>query len=256
MTSERTLRRRPAPRTVTVLDSVQVGETTIEYEVRRSARRKKTVLTRVDRSGVKVLAPKRMGKDTIQTIVRKNAPWILNQMSVVSEIPELRFVSGETLPYLGHATPLVVQGADVDSPQVRLDRGRFRIAAPPDLDDSNRTEAIRQAVIDWYRARAANHLSAMVERWWPRLGRGEKSRVFIRNPRYQWASCSYDGTLRFSWRVMMLDPSTIEYIVVHELAHLTHRNHSKDFWELVLETIPDAKERRRHLRESGRLLPL
>ena len=255
MTSEGK-RRRPTLRTVTTLDSIQVGDATIEYEVRRSARRKKTVLTRVDRSGVTVVAPRRMGKDRIQTIVRKNAPWILGQMSVVFENPAPRFVSGETLPYLGEATPLVVQAADANSPQVRLDGGRFRIAAPVDLDDGARTEAIRMAVVDWYRARAAEYLSAMVERWWPRLGQGEKSRILIRDPRYQWASCSYDGTLRFNWRVIMLDPSTIEYIVVHELAHLTHRNHSKDFWALVLETIPDAKDRRRHLREEGRSLPL
>lgn len=254
MTSEG--KRRPATRTAPTLDSVQIGDTTIEYEVRRSIRRKKTVLTRVDRSGVTVVAPKRMGKDRIQTIVRKNASWILNQMSIASEIEEPQFVSGESLPYLGRPTPLVVQAADVDSPQVRLDRGRLRVAAPVSLDDGARTEAIRTAVVDWYRARAADDLSEMVERWWPRLGQGEKSKILIRNQRHTWASCSYDGTLRFNWRVIMLDPSTIEYIVVHELAHLTHRNHSKDFWALVLETIPDAKDRRRHLREEGRSLPL
>ena len=65
-----------------------------------------------------------------------------------------------------------------------------------------------------------------------------------------------DGTLRFNWRTVMLRPLLIDYIVVHELAHLEVRNHSKDFWALVSEKMPDAQLRRRRLREEGRTLPL
>ena len=65
-----------------------------------------------------------------------------------------------------------------------------------------------------------------------------------------------DGTLRFNWRTMMLEQALIEYVVVHELAHLTHQNHSTDFWGLVAKAMPDAQQRRRHLRETGRTLPL
>ena len=54
--------------------------------------------------------------------------------------------------------------------------------------------------------------------------------VLIRDQRWRWGSCAPDGTLRFNWRAVMLKPALIEYLVVHELAHLTHRNHSKDFW--------------------------
>ncbi|MCY3953968.1 MAG: M48 family metallopeptidase [bacterium] len=54
----------------------------------------------------------------------------------------------------------------------------------------------------------------------------------------------------------MLPPALIEYIVVHELAHLTHKNHSPDFWALVAKAMPDAQHRRQRLREAGRALPL
>ena len=63
------------------------------------------------------------------------------------------------------------------------------------------------------------------------------------------------GTLRFNWRVVMLRPSLIEYIVVHELAHLTVMNHSADFWVLVAGALPDVQMRRRQLREAERGLP-
>lgn len=108
----------------------------------------------------------------------------------------------------------------------------------------------------WYRGRAGERLPACVARWQPRLGRGPAPRVLIRDQRQRWGSCAPDGTLRFNWRAVMLEPSLIDYIVVHELAHLTVRNHSPEFWRIVSSAMPDAQHRRRRLREAGRSLPL
>ena len=77
------------------------------------------------------------------------------------------------------------------------------------------------------------------------------SSILIRDQRQRWGSCAPDGTLRFNWRAMMLKQSLIEYVVVHELAHLTHRNHSADYWNLVSHVMPDAQQRRRSLRGGG-----
>ena len=140
--------------------------------------------------------------------------------------------------------------------ELRFDHWRFRIAVPPGLDAAERDAQIRSAAVAWYRARAAERLTACVERWWPRLGSGVRSQVLIRDQRRRWGSCASDGTLRFSWRGMMLEPALIEYIVVHELAHLTVKNHSPDFWKLVNSAMPDAQQRRKRLREVSRTLPL
>ena len=78
----------------------------------------------------------------------------------------------------------------------------------------------------------------------------------IGDQRSRWASCAADGTLRFSWRVMTLEPDLIDYIVVHELAHLSVRNHSPAFWAVVAQVMPDAKARRARLRAATRTLPL
>lgn len=108
----------------------------------------------------------------------------------------------------------------------------------------------------WYRGRAEERLPASVARWQPRLGRGSAPRVLIRDQRQRWGSCAPDGTLRFNWRAVMLEPSLIDYIVVHELAHLSVRSHSPEFWRIVTAAMPDAQHRRRRLREAGRSLPL
>lgn len=112
-----------------------------------------------------------------------------------------------------------------------------------------------RAAVAWYRSRAADRLPTTVERWWPQFGAGETPRVLIRDQRQRWGSCAPDGTLRFNWRAMMLRPALIKYIVVHELAHLTHKNHSPDFWAFDARAMPDAQHRRQRLREAGRSLP-
>ena len=242
---------------MTKRDSVRFGDTTIEYEVRRSRRRRKTIEITVDGGGVRVAAPARTPDAELRDIVRKRARWILRHAAEATRAPApMRFVSGETLPYLGRAIPLTVAAADVPRPEVRLDRSRFVVVAPHSLDDDARGEATRCAFDRWYRAQAAEWLEAGVDRWWPRLGRGARSRVLVRDQRRRWGSCSYDGTLRFNWRVMMLAPDLIDYIVAHELAHLTHRDHSANFWGLMAREIPDVQERRKRLREVGRTLPL
>ena len=237
--------------------SVRFGDTTIDYHVRRSKRRKKTVQVTVDGGGVQVAAPMTTPDDELQAIVRKRAPWILSHASTsMLEAAPKRFVSGETLPYLGRNVRLVVESAGVRSPGVRFDHWRFRVAVPKAIDANDRYEPIRRAVVQWYRDRAAERLSDAVARWWPRLGQREMSRVLIRDQRQRWGSCAPDGTLRFNWRAVMLKPALIEYVVVHELAHLTHRNHSTAFWGLVYKVMPDAQQRRLRLREVGRALPL
>lgn len=111
-------------------------------------------------------------------------------------------------------------------------------------------------MVAWYRGRAEERLPDCVARWQPRLGRGSAPQVLIRDQRQRWGSCAPDGTLRFNWRAVMLEPSLIDYIVVHELAHLSVRSHSPEFWRIVTAAMPDAQHRRRRLREAGRSLPL
>ena len=219
---------------------VRIGDTDIEYEVRRSARRKKTVQITVDgAAGVQVSAPKTTPESELQAIVRKRAGWILKhaQQDALGLVPK-RFVSGETLPYLGRNVRLLVKVADVRAPEVRFDHWRFRVSIPAGLEEGERYQRIRRVVVDWYRARAGARLRSGVQRWWPRLGTGGEPQILIRDQRQLWGSCAPDGTLRFNWRVMMLEPSLVEYVIVHELVHLGVKSHSSDFWRTLATALP------------------
>ncbi len=237
---------------------VRFGNTNIEYQVRRSERRKKTVQITVNGTAVQVTAPLTTSNSELQAIVRKRAAWILNHATdaALEAVPKL-FISGETLPYLGRNVKLIVEPADVHAPQVRFDHWRFRVSIPDGFEEGDRFQHVRRAVVDWYRGRADERLRSGVQRWWSRLGNGsDEPRILIRDQRQRWGSCAPDGTLRFNWRVMMLEPSLVEYVVVHELVHLSVNNHSDDFWRLVAFVLPDMEHRRRRLREVGKTLPL
>ena len=238
-------------------DRVRFGNTTIGYEVRRSERRRKTVQITMDGGGVRVAAPMTTTTDELRAIVRRRAPWILSHASgEMLEAAPKRFASGETLPYLGRNARMIVDGGDVRSPEVSFDHWRFRVIVPEGLKGEERQRRIRRAIVGWYRDRAAERLPRVAAHWGPRVGQTGMPLILVRDQSQRWGSCSPDVTLRFNWRTMMLTPALTEYVVVHELIHLVHRNHSTDFWDLVSKAMPDAQQRRQRLREAERALPL
>ena len=238
-------------------DSLRVGDTTIEYEVRRSKRRKKSVQFAVERGVVLVAVPSDAKPGAIRRAVRDRAAWIINKLAQAPpEGLQKRFVNGESLPYLGEDVRIAVRLADVSSPEIHLDNGRFRVAVPPNLRGKRRYEAMHNSFLAWYRERSFEQVTECVDRWWPKLGRGEKSQVLIRNQRRRWGSCASDGTIRINWRIIMLEPTLMEYIVVHELAHLSVRNHSPDFKKLMASVLPDFRDREKRIGQMEGVLPL
>ncbi len=233
------------------------GDETIEYRIRRSARRTRTILISVDRDGVLIAAPLDTGDDELRELVVRRAPWVLKKLRALADAPPpLRFVSGETLPYLGRSLSLSCDHDGMGAPQVRLDDQRLRISVPAGLAGEERFAAVRDAVVAWYRARAAERLPAGVEDWWSRLGDGPPPLVLVRDQRRRWGSCGSDGVIRLNWRLVMLEAELIDYVVVHELSHLRVPNHSPSFWNLVGQSIPDAGDRHQRLREVALQLPL
>ena len=233
-------------------DSYRFGGTTIEYAVTRSARRKKTIEITLDPfEGVLVAAPARASDEHIRSVIQKRAAWILRKATTSDFKPRRReFVSGESLPYLGREVRMFVEPTDRTRATLKFDHWNFRVLAPALLNGEDRRSRVRSAFVAWYRNRAAERLPSLVERWCPRLG-VEPTGVLIRGQRQRWGSCSPDGTLRFNWRVVMTEPALINYVVVHEMLHLKHQNHSERYWREVARVMPDYMVRRQRLKEVG-----
>ena len=104
-----------------------------------------------------------------------------------------------------------------------------------------------------YRDAAKDYIPKRVEYYHQFTG-GSYQKITIRDQKTRWGSCSGTGTLSFSFRLMLAPPRVLDYVVVHELCHLTHMNHSKEFWNMVENILPDYKEHRKWLKENGHTL--
>lgn len=224
----------------------------IEYEVVRSARRRRTLQLTVDGNGVRVAAPLRTPRREIEDFVRGRTPWILKHRPTVT--PPLTYATGETMPFRGVPLPLFVSERGARSVTVTLGLFDLHVTVPARLKGVRRARAIENALARWYVERAQEAVEASVARFAAITGRWPR-RVLVRDQRQRWGSCSPDGTVRFSWRLMMLEPALTDYVVVHELAHLDIPNHGPEFWAAVAGLIPDYVTRRKRMREVTATLP-
>ena len=101
-----------------------------------------------------------------------------------------------------------------------------------------------------YRSAAKTHFTNRVQHFLPLTG-GTYTRITIRDQKTRWGSRSSSGTLSFNYRLLYAPPRVLDYVVVHELCHITHMNHSKEFWNMVASILPDYKECRLWLKEHG-----
>jgi predicted metal-dependent hydrolase len=161
--------------------------------------------------------------------------------------PGRKLVSGAHLPYLGESLILAVEFRFCRAASVVSDGHTLRVTVPAQLGEGARDAALSRSLGQWYAQRAAEAIDELVRAWTPFAGK-LPSRVLIRDQKRRWGSCAPDGSLRFNWRLAMADRELIEYVVVHELAHLTHRNHAAAFWAEVERALPDYKARRKSLR--------
>lgn len=213
--------------------------------------RRKTVALIVERDGsLTVRAPLKASKREIQSLVQQKAGWIRAKQTLVLEkyppLPAHRFEPEETFWYLGRTYPL--EWADRSRPALTLEDGRFYLAQPAH-------HRAAEVFKDWYREEArrvvderVNHYAGL---WGLKYGR-----IRITSARTRWGSCSGRGTLSFPWRLVMAPLEVIDYVVVHELAHLEFKNHSKDFWTRVAAWMPEYRARKDWLKENGHLLAL
>ena len=232
--------------------SVAFGDTNIDYTVLRSVRRKKTIQITLDhQEGILVAAPSGTPAKQIADVVRKRAGWIVRNRnrSVLNPVRK-ELASGESLPYLGKRVTLFVQAGEVNRVAVSFSHWRLRVKVPYGLAGDERRSEIANALGRWYKCRAVERLGDRV-RYWTHIVGCEPGQVLIRDQRQRWGSCSADGTLRFNWRLIQVEPALIDYVVVHELVHLHLMNHSSQFWDEVARVLPDYRLRRQRLKESG-----
>lgn len=234
--------------TGTTTNVIALGTTRVEYVVRRSPSAKR-VRIRVGPSGVFVTVPKLSPDSRANAFLRENASWVLEQLRFVERAGSFRGT--------GHDMPRVSLRGRPVSVQVREGGGASRYPKVTILGDVINIDVPRTGNRD---------ASGALERWLRRLARSEicsridqraremrrrPSRLFVMGQRTKWGNCSRRRNISINWRLIMAPPEVLDYVIVHELAHLIEPYHSHRFWLVVASHCPDCARHRQWLKENG-----
>lgn len=210
-----------------------------DYTLTRSDR--KTIAIYIRDGAVEVRAPMNSPKRDIDRFVASKEKWIAEKLAMATERLAQResftLDYGDSVTYRGKQYPIAARGGN----RVGFDDERFYM--PLDLPP----EEIKAACVQVYRLLAKRDLTAKALEFAKHMG-VMPSAVKINGATTRWGSCSAQKSLNFSWRLMMADDDVIDYVVVHELAHITEMNHSVRFWALVEGVLPEYQVRKAKLK--------
>jgi len=228
-----------------------------EYEVIRRPRRKTVGICVKPDQTVQVTIPKRFPLAKVDALVRGKASWIQRKLSRYQDIQvqhqPKQYISGEMFTCLGHDYRLqVVDGAETS---VSMRQESLQVEIPYNLTLEPRALSVAKALETWFRKQAQHHLIERTMYYAKRMHITPAS-IGIKSYRSRWGSCHADGRIYFNWRIIMAPPFVVDYVLVHELCHLTHHNHSRDYWLLVESVIPEYCEAKRWFKQHGHTLEI
>lgn len=221
-------------------------------EIKRSNRVKSATIT-VEESSVLIAVPRLLELERIKKLLKNKRQWIKDKIALHYEAQpksNKEFVSGECFSYLGRNYRLKVNQGYYKP--AKLINGRFSVTL---FAGANNAELIKESLLAWYEKHAEIKFNEKVKRYADIMNVKYNS-VGIKNYKSRWGSCTAEGDITFNWKVIMAPNRIVDYVVVHELCHLIHHDHSPKFWREVERFMPDYLECKEWLKHNGARLEL
>lgn len=227
----------------------------IKYQLLPGSDRQTTDIV-IERNGlITVRPPLRMTPEQVDETVLSKRMWIYRNLAEWRDLNATRvtreWVNGESFLYLGSSYRLLL--VQEQNQPLKLKDGRFCLLRS--IVETGGKEAAHQAFEAFYKDKGLPRIKKRVAYIAGKVGVSAGS-VQIKNLGYRWASCLKNGDLHFHWKCLMAPLTVLDYIVVHELCHLHHRDHSEAFWNEVDKVLPDYRDRKEWLRVRGAELDL
>lgn len=241
-------------------DSFQLGD--LEINIIRSSRRK-SLSIEVGHQGVKARAPINMRHSTVVSFVETKENWIRKHLANIPEPePVLVLESGALIDLRGAPYRLeVIQGSTRPvqiSPFSDQEECLGTIIVPikrfsKTIKGGSAERSVSLKLIRWLKAQAADRLTRRTAHFATLMNipHNKSLAINVRDYKRRWGSCDHKGALSFNWRIIQAPDDVLDYVVVHELAHCHEFNHSKRFWAIVAEQMPDWKQRQQWLELNG-----
>ncbi len=226
----------------------------IEYSIRRSDRARRARI-QVSADGVEVVVPRRLPMREVEPFIAEKRPWIERTLRRIREAeaerPASELEDGGRVPYLGQELLLRVR--------IEPRRTRAHVARRGDVlvvkVAHGGPEPVTEALEAWYRRQARAEVEPRLDAACARAGVAY-SKLAIRSQRTRWASCSSSGAMSFNWRLLLAPAEILDYVVEHEVCHLSVHDHSRRFWSLLGARMPSYREHERWLKRHGPTLRL
>lgn len=221
----------------TVREATLAGPPPVPVRIRRSkgSRRMSLRVSALD-GRVTLSLPLRVRLEEGMAFLRDREEWIRQALARTPAALQLR--PGEALPVEGRPRLMA------EAPVLRVTLEDDRLLVPPGA------ARFAPRVAAFLRGLAAERLEAACARYGEALGR-HPTAVVLRDTRSRWGSCTVEGRLMFSWRLILAPPEVLDYVAAHEVAHLAHMDHSPAFWAVVAGLVPDYQRHRRWLAANG-----
>ncbi len=225
----------------TETNHIAISGSSYTYAITRTRRRSLCVMFDGVK-GFRVLAPFRATSPAIQHFLNRHHDWLAKRLvegAALQEKIKSEYAHGAHVPYLGEKLELVLSEGKAGCTQVE---NRLHITGANLNPDDIRLDLTR-----FYKQRAREIIKTRLDEWAHAMGVTYKTLRFS-SARRRWGSCSHDNEIRINWRIIMAAPELIDYLLVHELAHIRHKNHGPRFWRCVEEALPESRMLRAQLR--------
>ena len=227
----------------------------LDYTVIRKPYRRNASITVSQDNRISVIVPKYLPDHRIQDMIREKSVWIMKVIEKNLKFQHLykpkTYANGETFSYLGKdlRLSLTYDGRG----EIRASEDEIHVPIPFPEAGYDHSKFVSSQLNQWGRMRAVRILKERVS-FYEAVMNVKAAEVRVKKVESVWGSCNSKGNLTFNWRIVMAPIPVIDYVVVHELAHILHHNHSDRFWRQVESVIPDFRERRKWLRQNSRAL--
>lgn len=205
----------------------------------------------IKRDGIiNVIAPNGLDKTFIVDKVKNKSDWIIKKLDEIEVLNNNRYTrsyeSGDIFLYLGNEYILeVLVDKTTIGTSVSLENNKLIVRS-----NSNNKDVIQRALKNWYTDETLGITKERIN-YYKLFFEDTVTSIKIKDQKSRWASCTYKNEILFNLRCSMMPIQIIDYIVVHEMCHMEHRNHSKDFYLAVERILPDYKERVKWLKNNG-----
>ncbi|HAT41226.1 MAG TPA: hypothetical protein DCS87_05800 [Rheinheimera sp.] len=226
------------------------AETGLSYELKRSSRRR-TLAIQINQHGLQVLAPLYLDQYTIQQFVVKKQLWIREHLAKRAPVPD--HISRQRIPFLGQE--LILRQVRDSITAVTRDGDQLWVQISRRVREENLAATVRQRLERWLVEQAHSWFAGRIA-FYSKAMQVAPQQLVIKGWQTKWGSCHANGTISLNWRLLLAPSWVGDYVVVHELAHLVHMNHSEKFWALVATYYPEHQQAKHWLKQHQTQLQL